>query len=82
MNPLQDGEGRGMKKAIKRLSKSANTPKSPAGELRADTMQCCVCKEKAVAFWPAIDLGIRSHPYCRACMNKAKIELLILLSET
>lgn len=31
----------------------------------------------AVAFWPLIDPDIPEHPYCRRCLDKAKIEVLI-----
>ena len=33
--------------------------------------------EPAVAFWPLIDPDIPEHPYCRRCLDKAKIEVLI-----
>ena len=43
----------------------------------------CICIdcgiEQAVAFWPCIDPDIPSHPYCRKCLDKAKIDLMIKL---
>lgn len=30
-----------------------------------------------MAFWPLIDPDIPEHPYCRRCLDKAKIEVLI-----
>lgn len=39
---------------------------------------CCEpkCKKQAVAFWPVVDPDIHSYPYCRECLDKAKIRLL------
>ena len=39
------------------------------------------CKEKAVAFFPVFDPDIPSYPYCRKCLDKMKIKLLIKLSK-
>ena len=36
-----------------------------------------MCGKQAVAFWPVIDPDIPSNPYCRECLDKAKIRLLI-----
>jgi len=41
----------------------------------------CSCGKQAVAFWPCIDPDIQSHPYCRECLDKAQVELLIKLQE-
>lgn len=42
----------------------------------ASDRKCCVCGKQAVAFWPVIDPDIPEHPYCRPCLDKAKLELL------
>lgn len=44
---------------------------------------CCQegCENQAVAFFPACDPDIPSFPYCRECLDKVKIELLIKLQE-
>jgi hypothetical protein len=49
--------------------------------MKASDCQCCVCGRQAVAFWPVLDPDIPSHPYCRECLDKAKMELMIRLSE-
>jgi len=40
--------------------------------MKASECKCCVCGKRAVAFWPAVDLDIPSHPYCRKCLDDAK----------
>jgi len=42
---------------------------------------CRKCGEPAVAYWPAIDPDIESHPYCRKCLDREKINLLIEMDE-
>lgn len=49
--------------------------------MKASECKCCVCGKQAVAFWPVCDPDIPSHPYCRECLDKAKAELMIKLSE-
>ena len=49
--------------------------------MRASECKCCKCGKQAVAFWPVIDPDIPSHPYCRECLDKEKMELIIKLSE-
>lgn len=49
--------------------------------MKAKDCKCCLCGKQAVAFWPCIDPDIRSHPYCRECLDKTKIDLLIKLEE-
>ena len=48
--------------------------------IKAKDCKCINCNtEQAVAFWPCFDPDIPSHPYCRKCLDKAKIDLLIQL---
>ena len=42
---------------------------------------CCKCSQPAVAYWPAIDPDIESHPYCRKCCDEEKIKLLKEMEE-
>lgn len=49
--------------------------------MKASECKCCVCEKQAVAFWPIIDPDIPSYPYCRECLDKAKMELMIKLEE-
>lgn len=49
--------------------------------MRASECKCCKCGKQAVAFWPVIDPDIPSHPYCRECLDKEKMELIIKLEE-
>lgn len=50
-------------------------------QIKATDCKCCKCGKKAVCFWPIVDPDIPEHPYCRKCVEKAKTELLIKLSE-
>ena len=50
--------------------------------IKASDCKCCVCGKQAVAFWPCIDPDIPSHPYCRRCLDRAKMQLLDNLCET
>lgn len=43
----------------------------------ASECKCIVCGKQAVAFWPLIDPDIPAEPYCRKCLDKAKMEVLI-----
>lgn len=45
--------------------------------MKASECKCVECGAEAVAFWPIIDPDIPSHPYCRKCLDKAKMELLV-----
>lgn len=45
--------------------------------MNASECKCCECGKQAVAFWPLIDPDIPAHAYCRACLDKAKIEVLV-----
>ena len=49
--------------------------------MKASECKCIECGKQAVAFWPVIDPDIPSHPYCRECLDKAKMELMVKLSE-
>jgi len=50
--------------------------------MKASDQKCCICGKQAVAFYPVFDPDIPSHPYCRECLDKAKMELFIKLTET
>jgi len=55
---------------------------SETKQIKASDCKCCRCKKaQAVAFWPCIDPDIKSHPYCRKCLDKAQAELLIAIAE-
>lgn len=45
--------------------------------MKASECKCCVCGKPAVAFWPLIDPDIPEQPYCRKCLDKAKVKVLI-----
>ena len=45
--------------------------------MKANECRCCRCGKQAVAFWPCIDPDIPSHPYCRKCLDKEKLEVLM-----
>ena len=45
--------------------------------MKASECKCIVCGKQAVAFWPMIDPDIPAEPYCRKCLNKAKMQVLM-----
>ena len=47
----------------------------------AKDMKCCECGRQAVALFPCCDPDIPAYPYCRECLDKAKYELIIKLTE-
>ena len=48
----------------------------------AKDYKCCKCEtEQAVAFFPVCDPDIPSYPYCKKCLDKVKINLLIELNK-
>jgi hypothetical protein len=42
---------------------------------------CRRCNQPSVAYWPAIDPDIESFPYCRKCLDREKMKLLIEMEE-
>lgn len=49
--------------------------------MKASDCKCIECGQQAVAFWPVIDPDIPSHPYCRKCLDKAKMKMIVKLRE-
>ena len=47
----------------------------------ASEYKCIECGAAAVCFWPACDPDIPSHPYCRPCVERAKIRVLARIAE-
>lgn len=45
--------------------------------MKASECKCIVCGKQAIAFWPMIDPDIPAEPYCRKCLDKAKIQVLM-----
>ena len=45
--------------------------------MNAKDCKCNKCGKQAVAFWPVIDPDIPSEAWCRKCLDKAKLELLM-----
>ena len=45
--------------------------------MKASECKCCKCGKQAVAFWPVVDPDIPATPYCRECLDKAKIRVLM-----
>ena len=45
--------------------------------MKASECKCVECGKPAVAFWPVIDPDIPSNPYCRECLDKAKLRVLM-----
>lgn len=40
---------------------------------KASDCKCVKCARQAVAFWPCVDPDIPSRPYCRKCLDSAKL---------
>lgn len=50
--------------------------------MNASDYKCVACRKvMAVAFYPVFDIDIKSYPYCRKCLDKIKLKLLIKLCE-
>ncbi len=47
----------------------------------AKDCKCIECGKKAVAFWPMMDPDIPHHPYCRKCLDIAKMKVMIEVSK-
>lgn len=45
--------------------------------MNASECKCIECGKQAVAFWPVIDPDIPSYPYCRECLDKAKLRMMM-----
>ena len=43
----------------------------------AKDQKCIKCKKQAEVFWPMMDPDIQEYPYCRPCVDQAKMHLLI-----
>lgn len=48
--------------------------------MKASDCKCIKCGAPAVCFWPVVDVDIPSHPYCRACVEKAKVDLMVAIA--
>lgn len=46
---------------------------------KASDCKCCMCGAQAVAFWPLIDPDIPQYPYCRKCLDKEKLKVMIAI---
>ena len=49
--------------------------------MKASDCKCCKCGKQAVAFWPVWDPDIPTYAYCRKCLDKEKMELMVKLEE-
>lgn len=48
--------------------------------IHAKDKKCIKCSKQAEVFFPVVDPDIPSDPYCRECADKARLELMIKLS--
>ena len=46
---------------------------------KAEDCVCIECDEQAVAFWPVVDPDIPALPYCRGCLDHAKLTVITSL---
>ena len=49
--------------------------------MNANECKCIECGKQAVAFFPVCDPDIPAFPYCRECLDKVKMDLLIQLKD-
>ena len=49
--------------------------------IKASDLKCSDCKNQAEVFFPVFDPDIPSYPYCRECVEKRRIKLIIDLSK-
>lgn len=49
--------------------------------MKASEYKCIECGQQAVAFYPVVDPDIPSNPYCRKCLDKAKLEIMVKIFE-
>lgn len=49
--------------------------------MKATDCKCIKCGEPAVCLWPFVDPDIQSHPYCRKCVEEAKMRLMLAIYE-
>ena len=49
--------------------------------MKATDCKCIKCGQQAVVFYPVVDPDIPSNPYCRECLEKAKMEMMIKMFE-
>lgn len=49
--------------------------------MKASECKCVICGKQAVAFWPCMDPDIPSHPYCRECLDKTKMKMILDMQE-
>lgn len=47
----------------------------------AKDCKCSKCGKQAVCFWPIVDIDIPDHPYCRKCVEAAKMRVLLELNK-
>lgn len=57
-----------------------NGMKKSDKKINASDCKCVDCDKPAVAFWPMVDPDIPHYPFCRECLDKNKMDLLIKLS--
>lgn len=56
-------------------------PKAPDKKIQAKDLDCVDCGKQAEVFFPVFDPDIRSYPYCRPCVDKRRMELIIKFTE-
>jgi hypothetical protein len=50
-------------------------------EILAKDCKCIKCNKQAVCFWPIIDPDIPEKPYCRECVDEAKMRVLMEINK-
>lgn len=43
----------------------------------AKDYKCCVCGKQAEVFWPVFDPDIPSNPYCKECLKKERMRMIL-----
>lgn len=48
-------------------------------KISAKDYKCCICGKQAEVFWPVFDPDIPSNPYCKECLEKERIRMILEL---
>lgn len=61
-------------------SEFSHSEKRPSVKYAKD-YKCCMCNMQAEVFWPCCDPDIDKTPYCRKCVKKQQVKLMIAMAD-
>ena len=50
-------------------------------KIYAKDFKCCKCGAQAETFWPCIDPDIKSHPFCKKCVQEEQVKVMIAIAD-